>query len=67
MIFLAVNLLCLGAGAILALTGNPVQGAWWPYPVVMGLWGLYVAVQGYRAYHEPVYPEEQIQREMKQL
>jgi hypothetical protein len=36
-------------------------------PVVMGLWGAYVAVQGYTAYRGKAYTEEQIEGEMKQL
>jgi hypothetical protein len=49
-IFLGVNLLLLILLGALVLGGLRIGGELWPYPVVMGLWGLRVAFQGYRAY-----------------
>ena len=66
-IFVSVNALLLVLWAGLSLAGAQVTGQLWLYPVVMGFWALYIAFRGYRAYHEPTYPEERIQREMKNL
>jgi fatty acid desaturase len=66
-IYLGVNALLLVLWAALAVAGVHVTGQLWPYPVVMVLWGVYVAVQGYTAYRGEAYTEEQIQREMKHL
>jgi hypothetical protein len=50
-IFLGVNLILLIIAAALLAAGYPFGGSLWPYPVLMGLWAILVAVQGYRAYH----------------
>lgn len=66
-IFLGVNALGLVFWAVVLFSGLPVAGELWIYPVAMVVWGLLIAVQGYRAYHEPAIPEVRIQREINNL
>jgi fatty acid desaturase len=66
-IYLGVNAVLGVTWAVLTIAGVHVTGQLWPYPVVMGLWGAYVAVQGYTAYRGKAYTEEQIEREMQRL
>jgi len=41
-------------------------GFFWPIVSIV-VWGVALAIAGYRTYRGKVYPEEQIQREMKML
>jgi hypothetical protein len=66
-IYLGVNAVLGATWAVLTIAGVHMTGQVWPYPVVMVLWGAYVAVQGYTAYRGKAYTEEQIQREMNKL
>jgi hypothetical protein len=66
-IFLSVNALLLVLWAALAVAGLRATGQLWPYPLVMGIWGVVLAVQGYTAYRGKPYTEDQIQREIKHL
>jgi hypothetical protein len=47
--------------------GEPYpQGAFWPIIPMLG-WGVAVAINAYVVYHDNVYTEDRIQREMKKL
>jgi fatty acid desaturase len=49
-IFGSVNALLLVIWAAVTVVGVNVHGQLWPWPVVMGVWGVFVATQGYTAY-----------------
>lgn len=86
LIYLAVNAVLLLTWAGLAIAGVPVNsgqsragtlaigtgGNVAIYAAAMVIWGAFVAVSGYRAYHghahrDHAYSEEQIQRELNKL
>ncbi len=66
-IFMSVNALLLVLWAGLSVAGVHATGQLWMYPVVMVIWAVVLAAQGYTAYREKTYTEDQIQREITHL
>jgi hypothetical protein len=57
-IFVSVNALLLATWAALAIAGVHTHGQLWPYPIAMGIWAAYVALQGYAAYRGKRYTQK---------
>jgi 2TM domain-containing protein len=57
-IFVSVNALLLATWAALAIAGVPTHSQLWPYPIAMGIWAAYVALQGYAAYRGKRYTQK---------
>ncbi len=73
LVYLIVNAVLVVSWVVLAATGwshyvvtGLPQDFFWPIFTIV-IWGIFVAMWGYRAYRGNVYTEEQIQREMKKL
>jgi len=66
-IFVSVNALLLVLWAALNVAGLQSTGQLWIYPVVMVIWAVVLAAQGYNAYRTKPYREDQIQREIRHL
>jgi len=73
LVYLSVNAVLVISWVVLAVTGwshyvvtGLPQNFFWPIFTIV-IWGIFVAIWGYRAYRGNVYTEEQIQREMKKL
>jgi hypothetical protein len=49
-IFIVVNAVLLVIAGALLIAGFRFGGELWPYPVVMGLWAVRIAIEGHRAY-----------------
>ena len=66
-IFVSVNALLLALWAALTVASVHMTGQLWIWPLVMVIWAVVLAVQGYTAYRGHNYSEDRIQREIKHL